>query len=181
MEKGRTTPSSTITLQQGAFRGAMNPEESASSSTGLLRNPRGENNQEDSGNVLNKSSSITPNDRYDPSANESGEETTQMHRKRKHRKNRKSSRSKRVEIKFKRGGYYNMLEKFLDDEPGFPMDDRSAKVVTYTCNTKETIPMEFQLPRKSNDVLGLSEWNKRTINFLNTHGKALEIFRIREV
>ena len=58
-----------------------------------------------------------------------------------------------------------MLEKFLDDEPGIPMDDRSAKVVTYTCNTKETIPMEFQLTR-----------NKRTINFLNTHGKALEIF-----
>ena len=24
--------------------------------------------------------------------------------------------------------------------------------------------------------MGLSEWNKRTINFLNTHGKALEIF-----
>jgi hypothetical protein len=36
--------------------------------------------------------------------------------------------------------------------------------------------MEFQLLRKSNDVLGLSEWNKRTINFLNTHGKAIEIF-----
>ena len=69
-----------------------------------------------------------------------------------------------------------MLEKFLDDELGIPMDDRSAKVVTYTCNTKETIPMEFQLPRKSNDVLGLREWNTRTINFLNTHGKALEIF-----
>ena len=69
-----------------------------------------------------------------------------------------------------------MLEKCLNDEPGIPMDDRSAKVVTYTCNTKETIPMEFQLPSQSNDVLGLSEWNKRTINFLNTHGKALEIF-----
>ena len=66
----------------------------------------------------------------------SGEKTTQIHRKRKHRMNRKSSRSKRVEIKFKRGGYYNMLENFLDDEPGIPMDDRSAKVVTYTCNTR---------------------------------------------
>ena len=69
-----------------------------------------------------------------------------------------------------------MLEKVLDDKPGIPMDDRSAKVVMYTCNTKKTIPMEFQLPRKSNDVLGLSEWNKRTIYFLSTHGKALEIF-----
>ena len=38
MEKGRTTPGSTITLQPDAFRGAMNPEESISSSTGLLRN-----------------------------------------------------------------------------------------------------------------------------------------------
>ena len=73
-----------------------------------------------------------------------------------------------------------MLEKFLDDEPGIPMDDRSAKVVTYTCNTKETIPMKFRLPRKSNDVLGLSEWNKRTINFLNTHRNALEIFSNQE-
>ena len=50
-----------------------------------------------------------------------------------------------------------MFDKFSDDEPGNPMDNRSAKVVTYTCNTKETIPMEFQLPRKSNDVLGPSE------------------------
>ena len=69
-----------------------------------------------------------------------------------------------------------MLVKYLEDKPGISMDDRSTKVVTYTCNTKETIPVEFYLPRKSNDVLGLSEWNKRTINFLNTHGKALEIF-----
>ena len=132
-------------------------EEGISSSTGMLRNPRGDNNQEESGNSLNNSTTITPHDRYDPSANGSGDETTQIDCKRKHRKNRKSGRSKRVETKFKRGGYYNMLVKFLDDEPGIPMDDRSAKVVTYTCNTKETIPMEFQLPRKSNDILGLSE------------------------
>ena len=158
-QKFRTTPGSTITLQPDAFRGAMNPDENVSSSNGFARNSRGDNNLEESVNGLNNSSTITPNDRYDPSANESGEETIQIHRKRKHHKNRKSSRSKRVEIKFKRGGYYNMLEKILDDEPGIPMDDRSAKVVTYTCNTKETIPMEFQLPRKSNDVLGLNEWN----------------------
>jgi hypothetical protein len=109
-------------------------------------------------------------------ANESGDETTQNHCKRKHRKNRKSGRSKRMANAFKRGGYYNMLEKFLEDEPGISMDDRSTKVVTYTCNTKETIPVEFNLSRKSNDVLGLSEWNKRTINFLNSHEKTLEIF-----
>ena len=41
---------------------------------------------------------------------------------------------------------------------------------------KKSIPVELYLPRKSNDVLGLSEWNKRTTNFLNTHGKGLEIF-----
>jgi hypothetical protein len=41
---------------------------------------------------------------------------------------------------------------------------------------KKSIPVELYLPRKSNDVLGLSEWNKRTVNYLNTHGKALEIF-----
>jgi hypothetical protein len=56
------------------------------------------------------------------------------------------------------------------------MDDRNAKVVTYTCNTKESIPVEFHLPRKSNHVLSLNEWNKRTTNFLNTHGEALEIY-----
>ena len=135
----------------------MNPEKSNSSSNGLLRNQRGDNNQEELGNALNNSSTITPNERYDPAANGSEDETTNIHRKRKHRKNRKCGRSKRVETKFKRGGYYNMLVKFLDD--------RSAKVVTYTCITKETIPVEFHLPRKSNDVLGLSEWNKRTVIF----------------
>ena len=36
--------------------------------------------------------------------------------------------------------------------------------------------MDYHLPMKTNDVLGLSEWNKRTTNFLDTHGKALEIF-----
>ena len=163
-------------MQPDAYRGTMNPEKSNSSSNGLLRNQRGDNNQEESGNTLNNSSTITPNKRYDPVANGSEDETTNIHRKRKHRKNRKCGRSKRVETKFKRGGYYNMLVKFLNDEPGIPMDDRSAKVVTYTCNTKETIPVEFHLPRKSKDFLGLSEWNKRTVNFFNTHGKALEIF-----
>ena len=148
VEKVRTTPGSTITLQPDAFRGAMNPEEINSSSNGLVRNSREDNNQEESGSGLNNSSTITPNDRYDPSANESGEETTQIHRKRKHRKNRKSARFKRVAITFKRGGYYNMFVKFL-----------------------ETIPVEFHLPRKLNDVLELSEWNKRTVNFLNTHEK----------
>ena len=157
VEKVRTTPGSTITLKPDAFRGAMNPEESTSISNGMLRNQMGDKNPEESGNGLNNSSMITPNERYDPSANGSGDETTHIHRKRKHRKNRKCGRYKRVETKFKRGGYYNMLVKFLDDEPGIPMDDRSAKVVTYTCNTKETLPVEFYLPRKWNDVLGLSE------------------------
>ena len=151
----------------------MNPDEVRSRKNGILQNPEGDNNQEDSGNV---SSRITPQERYDPSANGSGDETTQVQRKRKQHKNRKSGSSKRGGIKYKRGGYYNMLSKFLADEPGISMDDRGTKVVTYTCNTKESIPVEFHLPRKSNDILGLSEWNKRTINYLNTHGKALEIF-----
>ena len=69
-----------------------------------------------------------------------------------------------------------MLDKLLENVPGITMNDRNAKVVTYTCNTKESIPVEFNLPRKSNDVLGLSEWNKRAIKFFNTHGKALDIF-----
>ena len=144
-------------MQPDAYRGTMNPEKSNSSSNGLLRNQRGDNNQEESGNTLNNSSTITPNKRYDPAANGSEDETTNIHCKRKHRKNRKCGRSKRVETKFKRGGYYNMLVKFLNNEPGIPMDDRSAKVVTYTCNTKETIPVQFQLMKKPNDVLGLSE------------------------
>jgi hypothetical protein len=55
-----------------------------------------------------------------------------------------------------------MIVKFLEDEPGISMDDRGAKVVTYTRNTKESIPVEFYLPRKSNDILELSKWNKRT-------------------
>ena len=76
-----------------------------------------------------------------------------------------SGRSKHGSTKFKRGGYYNMLDKLLENEPGITMNDRNAKVVTYTCNTKESIPVEFNLPRKSNDVLGLSEWNKRAIKF----------------
>ena len=132
--------------------------------------------KDDSGNGLNILSRITPQERYDPSANGSGNETTQVHRKRKHHKHRKSGSSKRGGIKYKRGGYYNMLFKCLADDPGISMDDRGAKVVTYTCNTKESIPIEFHLPRNSNDILGLSEWNKRTINYLNTHGMALEIF-----
>ena len=136
-------------MQPDAYRGTMNPEKSNSSSNGLLRNQRGDNNQEESGNTLNNSSTITPNKRYDPAANGSEDETTNIHRKRKHRKNRKCGRSKRVETKFKRGGYYNMLVNFLDDEPSIPMDDRRAKVVTYKCNTKETIPVEFHFPRKS--------------------------------
>ena len=152
-QKVRTTPGSTITLQSDAFRGAMIPDENTFDSNKISRNKRGDINLEKSGNGLNISSKITPIDRYDPLANDSGEETTQIHRKRKHRKNRKSSRSKRVAITFKGGGYYNMLMKFLEDEPGISMDDRSTKVVTYTCNTKETIPVEFYLPRKSNGLL----------------------------
>ena len=75
------TPGSTITLQPDAFCGAMNPDETVSSSNGIARNSREDNNLEESGNGLNNSSTITPNDRYDPSANESGEETTQIQRK----------------------------------------------------------------------------------------------------
>jgi hypothetical protein len=100
--KGRTTPGSTITLQPDAFRDAMNPEEGISSSTGLLQNTRGENNQEETGNSLNNSSTITPSERYDPAANRSCDETTQIHQKIKHRKNRKSVHSKRVERKKKK-------------------------------------------------------------------------------
>ena len=116
--KVHTTPGSSIALQPDAFRGAMNPKEVRFRYNGMLRNPEGDNNQDDSGNGLNISSRITPQERYDPSANGSRDETTQVHRKRKHYKNRKSGSSKRGGIKYKRGGYYNMLSKFLADEPG---------------------------------------------------------------
>jgi hypothetical protein len=69
-----------------------------------------------------------------------------------------------------------MLPKFLNKEPGIDMDDRNTKAVAYTCNTKESIPEDLSLPRKSNDVLGLNESIKRTINFFNIHGKAVKIF-----
>jgi hypothetical protein len=108
----------------------MNPEEVRFRYNGMLRNPEGDNNQDDSENGLNNSSRITFQDRYDPSANGSGDETTQVHRKRKHHKHRKSGISKRGGSKFKRGGYYNMLAKFLSDEPGISMNDHCAKVVT---------------------------------------------------
>ena len=127
--KVNTTPGPSIALQPDAFRGAMNPDEVRSRNNGILQNPEGDNNQEDSGNV---SSRITPQERYDPLANGSGDETTQDQRKRKHHKHRKSGSSKRGGIKYKRGGYYNMLSKFLVDEPGISMDDRGAKEVTYT-------------------------------------------------
>ena len=63
VQKVRMTPGSTITLQPDAFRGAMNPDETVSSSTGIERNSRGDNNLEESGNGLNNSSTITPSDR----------------------------------------------------------------------------------------------------------------------
>ena len=56
-----TTPGSSIALQPDAFRGAMNPEEVRFRNNGMLQNPEGGNNQEDSGNI---SSSITPQERY---------------------------------------------------------------------------------------------------------------------
>jgi hypothetical protein len=58
MSKDFQKDDSSITLQPDAFRGAMNPEEGISSSSGLLRNTRGDNNQEESGNGFNKSSKI---------------------------------------------------------------------------------------------------------------------------
>ena len=60
VQKVWMTPGSTITLQPDAFRGAMNPDETVSSSTGIERNSRGDNNLEESGNGLNNSSTITP-------------------------------------------------------------------------------------------------------------------------
>ena len=38
VEKVRATPGSTITLQPDAFRGAINPDETVSSSNGIARN-----------------------------------------------------------------------------------------------------------------------------------------------
>ena len=48
VQKVRMTPVPTITLQPDAFRGAMNPDETVSSSTGIERNSRGDNNLEES-------------------------------------------------------------------------------------------------------------------------------------
>ena len=61
---------------------------------------------------------------------------------------RKCVHCKRVQTKFKRGGYNHMLVKFLDDEPGIAMHDRSAKVVLYTCNPKETISFAKDIERR---------------------------------
>jgi hypothetical protein len=44
-----TTPGLSISLQPDAFRGAMNPEEVSFRNNGMLRNPGGVNNQEESG------------------------------------------------------------------------------------------------------------------------------------
>jgi hypothetical protein len=55
-----TTPGSSITMQPDAFREAMNPEEVGFRNNGMLQNPEGDNNQDDSGNGLNNSSKITP-------------------------------------------------------------------------------------------------------------------------
>ena len=88
--KGHTTPGSAIALQPNAFRGTMNPEEVSSRNNGLLRNPGGDNNQEDSGIDVNNSSRTTPLERYDPLANDSGDETTHNHRKLKHRRSCKN-------------------------------------------------------------------------------------------
>ena len=63
--KVHTTPGSSIALQPDAFRGAMNPEEVSFRNNGMLRNPRGDNSQEESGNSLNNSSSITSQERYE--------------------------------------------------------------------------------------------------------------------
>ena len=40
VQKARMTPVPTITLQPDAFRGAMNPDETVTSSTGIERNSR---------------------------------------------------------------------------------------------------------------------------------------------
>jgi hypothetical protein len=47
------------------------------------------------------------------------------------------------------------------------------KGVTYTCQTKDSLHAVYLPPRQNNDVLGSSEWHKKAINFLNTHGIAL--------
>ena len=57
--KVHTTLGSSIALQPDAFRGAMNPEEVRFRNNGMLQNPEGDNNQDDSGNGLNISSRIT--------------------------------------------------------------------------------------------------------------------------
>ena len=55
--KVNTTPGSSIALQPDAFRGVMNSEEVRFRNNGMLQNPEGDNNLEDSGNI---SSRITP-------------------------------------------------------------------------------------------------------------------------
>ena len=72
-----------------------------------------------------------------------------VHRRRKHRKNRKHGSSKRGSTKFASEGFYKMITSFLADNSGIDMDDKNEKVVPYTWQTKEIIPEELHLPRKS--------------------------------
>ena len=69
-----------------------------------------------------------------------------------------------------------MYKEFLAAEPGIDFQDQGTKGVTYTCQIKDSLHADYLLPRQNNDVLGLSEWHKKAINLLNTHGIALKIF-----
>ena len=69
-----------------------------------------------------------------------------------------------------------MYKEFLAAEPGTSFQDQGMKGVTYTCQLKDSLHADYLLPRKTNAVVGISEWQKKSVNLLNTQGMALKIF-----
>jgi hypothetical protein len=71
-----------------------------------------------------------------------------------------------------------MYMEFLVTEPGIGFQDQGTKGVTYTFQIKNRLHADYLLPRRNNDVLGLSKWHKKTIKLLNPHGIARNIFLV---
>ena len=89
VRNGNATPISQIELEPDAFRGAMNPEISATSVI------RGNDSRQEPGYEDEEVGGISPGDRYDPNNATSCDQTDNLQRKTNNRKNRKNCKSKR--------------------------------------------------------------------------------------
>jgi len=169
---GVETPIGQIELEPDAFRGAMNPDISSSSANrGNFSNQHLEEQDMDE-------EGITPGNRYNPNENSSRDVTENLNRKKSQRKHKKGHHSRRNSRKeSKRTIWHGMYKEFLAAEPGTNFQDQGLKGVTYTCQLKDNLHAEYLLPRKNNAVVELSEWQKRSVNLLNTQGMALKIFQ----